>query len=153
MRTGIGWKNESVWYYLFNGCYPLLFVFISSFCRRTIGLLGNICNIFLSWLLVSFFTAMLLYESPKYLAKAQISSQNSSNSSSTEPLMVCTVSRVLYFFPILILVRGMQIQWNSVNSTSDYSKTCLTQTKFRGPCLGNGKLLGISRTFSHNSNW
>ena len=45
------------------------------------------------------------------------------------------------------------IQWNSVNSTSDNLKTCLTQTKFHGPFLGNDNLLGLSRTFSHNSNW
>ena len=38
------------------------------------------------------------------------------------------------------------IQWNSVNSTSDNSKTYLTQTKFHGPCLGNDNLLGISWT-------
>ena len=35
-----------------------------------------------------------------------------------------------------------------VNSTSDNSKTCLTQTKFHGPCLGNDDFLGISRTLS-----
>jgi len=43
--------------------------------------------------------------------------------------------------------------WNSDNSTSDNSKTFLTQTTFHGPCLGNDNLLGRSRTFSHNSNW
>jgi len=32
------------------------------------------------------------------------------------------------------------------NSTSDKSKTCLTQTKFHGPCLDSDNLLGISRT-------
>jgi len=31
-------------------------------------------------------------------------------------------------------------------------KLALTHTKFHGPCLGNDNLLGISRTFSHNSN-
>ena len=45
------------------------------------------------------------------------------------------------------------VQWNSANSTSDNSKTCLTQTQFHGPCLGNDNLLGISQTFSHNSDW
>jgi len=43
-----------------------------------------------------------------------------------------------------------QVRWNSVNSTSD---TSITQTKSHGPCLGNDNLLGISWTFSHNSNW
>ena len=38
------------------------------------------------------------------------------------------------------------------NSTLDNSKTCLAQTKFHGLCLDNN-LLGISQTFSHNSNW
>jgi len=41
------------------------------------------------------------------------------------------------------------IQWNSVNSTSVNTKTYLTQSKFHGPW----SLLGISRSFSHNSNW
>jgi len=45
------------------------------------------------------------------------------------------------------------IQWNSDNSTSDNSKSCLTQTKFHGTGLGNDNLLGISRTFNHTSNW
>jgi len=49
--------------------------------------------------------------------------------------------------------RSIYTQWKSVNSTSDNSKTCSTQTRFHGPCLGNDNLLGISRTFSHNSNW
>ena len=40
------------------------------------------------------------------------------------------------------------IQWSSINSTSDNSKTCLTQTKFHGPCLGDDNLLGIV-FFSH----
>ena len=43
----------------------------------------------------------------------------------------------------------LHIQWNWVNSTSDNSKTCLTQTKFHGPCLDNDnllKLLVITRT-------
>ena len=47
---------------------------------------------------------------------------------------------------------NINLQWNSVNSTSDNPKTCLTQTKLHGPCLGNDFLLGISRTCSHNSN-
>ena len=34
-----------------------------------------------------------------------------------------------------------KVQSNSVNSTSDNSKTCLTQTMFHGPCLGNDNLL------------
>ena len=43
-------------------------------------------------------------------------------------------------------------KWNSNNSTSDNSQTCLAQTKFHGPCLANDNLLGICQTFSHNSN-
>jgi len=44
------------------------------------------------------------------------------------------------------------IQGDSVNSTADNSKTCLTHTKFHGPCQGNDNLLGISRTFGHYLN-
>jgi len=46
----------------------------------------------------------------------------------------------------------LSIQCNLVNSTPDNSKTCLTRNKLNGPCLGNDNLLGISRTFSYNSN-
>ena len=51
------------------------------------------------------------------------------------------------------LSQSERLQWNLVNSTSNNSKTYLTQTKFHGPCLGNDNWLGISHTFSHNSNW
>jgi len=46
------------------------------------------------------------------------------------------------------------IHWNLVNSTSDNSKTCLFKSSFMVPVwvIRNANLLGISRTFSHNSN-
>jgi len=59
-------------------------------------------------------------------------------------------------YSIIVIHKWFQydkLQGNLVNSTSDNSKTCLTQTKFHGPCLGNDNLVGISRTFSHNWNW